>query len=59
MSIARDELADWLKALRDFVDHYNPHLLYFPAPSTENRRRRRKGDELEGEREDAWMVDWW
>lgn len=37
MSIGRGELADWLKALRDFVDHYIPHLLYFPSPTTENR----------------------
>lgn len=49
MSIGRGELADWLKALRDFVDHYDPHLLYFPSPTTDHgksveMRKRRLGE---------------
>lgn len=51
MSIGRDELADWLKALRDFVDHYNPHLLYFHSPTTENQKTKKRKRMKEREKE--------
>lgn len=48
MSIGRGELTDWLKAFRDFVDLYNPHLPIF-SPLLQPRKI--NGDEGKGERE--------
>ena len=72
MSIGRGELTDWLKALRDFVDLYNPHLPIFPLPCLrgksaemkEKERERERETEREGEKRSRWLtrvVDggWW
>lgn len=56
MSIGRGELTDWLKALRDFVDLYNPHLPIFPLPcrgksaemKEKERQRGREKREVDG-----------